>query len=71
MPVSAFAVDSSAQMSYAATQDGSFEKSSFEAGVASSEASWVARALPSVSSIVLDATSVYLASECDILQSPR
>ena len=68
-PVVAFAVDSTAKMAYVAATDGSFEKSAFDKG--SEDAVWVARALPKVSSIVLDATSVYLASACKILKSPR
>jgi len=65
----AFAVDSAKKMSYIATMDGSFEKSAFDKG--SEDATWVARALPKVSSIVLDDTSVYLASACKILKSAR
>jgi len=68
-PVIAFAVDSAAKMAYIATTDGSLEKSAFDK--ADQEATWVARALPKVSSIVLDATSVYLSSECKILKSAR
>ena len=68
-PVIAFAVDGAAKMAYIATMDGSFEKSAFDK--ADQEATWVARALPKVSSIVVDSTSVYLASACKILKSAR
>jgi hypothetical protein len=67
----AYAVDPAKTMAYIATKDGSFEKSKFSDGASAMEATWVARALPKVSSIVLDDTSVYLASECKILKSPR
>jgi hypothetical protein len=73
-PVVAFAVDSTAKMAYIATlepstMDSNFEKSSFDK--ADQEAVWVSRGLPKVSSIVLDDTSVYLASACKILKSAR
>lgn len=67
--VIAYAVDSVAKMTYIATDDGSFEKSAFDKG--GEDAIWVARALPTVTSIVLDPTSVYLASACKILKSAR
>ena len=65
----AFAIDAAKTTAYIATADGSFEKSDFAKG--SDEATWVARALPKVSSIVLDDASAYLASECKILKSAR
>jgi hypothetical protein len=73
-PVVAFAIDSTAKMAYIATyesltMDNRLEKSSFDA--ADQEATWVARGLPKVSSIVLDDTSVYLSSACKILKSAR
>lgn len=68
-PVIAFAIDSAAKMAYIATMDGSFEKSAFDK--ADQEATWVARGLPKVSSVVVDATSVYLSSACKILKSAR
>jgi hypothetical protein len=67
--VIAFAIDAAKTTAYIATADGSFEKSDFAKG--SDEAIWVARALPKVSSIVLDDTSAYLASACKILKSAR
>lgn len=67
--VIAYAVDPVAKMTYIATDDGSFEKSAFDKG--GEDAIWVARALPTVTSIVLDPTSVYLASACKILKSAR
>jgi hypothetical protein len=70
-PIIAYAVDPAKSMAYIATNDGNFEKSSFTDGMAGTEATWVARALPTVSSIVLDDTSVYLASQCKILKSAR
>jgi hypothetical protein len=73
-PVVAFAIDGTAKMAYIATyesltMDNRLEKSSFDA--ADQEATWVARGLPKVSSIVLDDTSVYLSSACKILKSAR
>lgn|GEM_PF-6881072 len=73
-PVVSFAVDGTAKMAYiatfeAATMDSNFEKSSFDK--ADQEATWLARGLPKVSSLVLDDTSVYLASACKILKSAR
>jgi hypothetical protein len=73
-PVVSFAIDGTAKMAYiatfeTATMDSNFEKSSFDK--ADQEATWVARGLPKVSSIVLDATNVYLASACKILKSAR
>jgi len=65
----AYAIDGTAKMAYIATEDGSFEKSSFDA--AQDEATWVSRKLDKVSSIALDDTSVYLASGCKILKSAR
>lgn len=67
--VVAFAVDSGKRMTYLATDDGSFEKSSFDAG--DMDAIWVARNLPSVTSVVLDASHAYMASGCKVLWSPR
>ena len=67
--VIAYAVDSAAKMTYMATDDGSLEKSAFDKG--GDDATWVARALPTVSSIALDASSVYVASQCKILKSAR
>jgi hypothetical protein len=69
--VIAYAVDSAAKTVYIATDDGSLEKSTYMDGMDTAEAAWVARALPKVSSVVLDATSVYVASECKILKSAR
>jgi len=68
-PIIAYAIDGAKAMAYLATKDGSFEKSAFAAG--NDEATWVARAIPTVSSIVLDDASVYLAGECKILKSAR
>ncbi len=70
----AFAVDSTAKTAYIATyepttMDHNLEKSAFDK--ADSEAIWMARGLDKVSSIVLDDTSVYLASACKILKSAR
>lgn len=65
----AYAIDGTAKMAYIATEDGNFEKSSFDA--AQDEATWVSRKLDKVSSIALDDTSVYLASGCKILKSAR
>jgi hypothetical protein len=67
----AYAVDGAGMSAYIATKDGSFEKQTFAAAAAGDEAAWVARKLPAVSSVVLDETSVYLASECKILKSAR
>jgi hypothetical protein len=67
--VIAYAVDPVKKMSYFATDDGSFEKSAFDKG--NMDAIWVARALPTVTSVVLDDTSVYLSSQCKILKSAR
>ena len=67
--VIAYAVDGAAKMTYIATDDGSLEKSAFDKG--GEDAVWVARALPTVTSIVLDPMSVYLASACKILKSAR
>jgi hypothetical protein len=67
--VIAFAVDSAdGGIAYIATQDGSFEKASFDS---KDEAIWIARALPAVTSVVLSDYDVYLASECTIFKSPR
>lgn len=49
--------------------DHNLEKSAFDK--ADSEAIWMARGLEKVSSIVLDDTSVYVASACKILKSAR
>lgn len=73
-PIVSFAIDSAAKTAYIATlepttMDSNFEKSSFDK--ADQEAIWIARGLPKVSSIVLDATSVYLASACKVLKSAR
>ncbi len=69
--VIAYAVDPTAKTVYFATDDGSLEKSTYAEGMDTGEPAWVARALPKVSSVVLDATSVYVASECKILKSAR
>ncbi len=69
--VIAYAVDSAAKNVYIATDDGSLEKSTWVDGMDTVEATWMARALPTVSSVVLDATSVYVASECKILKGAR
>ena len=69
--VIAYAVDSATKTVYIATDDGSLEKSTWVDGMDTAEAAWMARALPKVSSVVLDATSVYVASECKILKSAR
>jgi len=68
-PVLAFAIDGTAKMAYIATTDGSFEKSAFDK--ADQEATWVARGLDKVSSVVLDDTSAYLSAGCKILKSAR
>jgi hypothetical protein len=74
-PITAYAVDSATTTAYIATLDdpmtmtGSLEKSKFSDG--GSDAAWMARALPKVSSIVLDDTSVYVASACKIFKSAR
>ena len=68
-PIIAFAIDATTKTSYLATMDGRLEKSEFDLG--SDEAIWVARALPAVSSVVLDDNNVYLASQCQIFSSPR
>ncbi len=67
----AFAVDGVAKTAFIATEDGKLEKSTFESAGAGNEATWVARAVPTVSSIVLDDASAYIASECKILKSAR
>jgi hypothetical protein len=73
-PIVAYAIDSAAKTAYiatyeASTMDHNLEKSAFDK--ADSEAIWMARGLEKVSSIVLDDTSVYLASACKILKSAR
>jgi hypothetical protein len=70
----AYAIDSTAKTAYiatyeASTMDHNLEKSAFDK--ADSEAIWMARGLDKVSSIVLDDTSVYVASACKILKSAR
>jgi hypothetical protein len=65
----AFAVQTPTRTTYFATMDGSLEKSLFSAG--SDEATWMARGLAPVSSVVLDDTFLYLASGCKILRSVR
>jgi hypothetical protein len=65
----AFAVDGAKKTSYAATKNGMIEKSTFDTG--SDEAKWVARGITDVSSIVLDDTSMYIASGCKILKAAR
>jgi hypothetical protein len=68
-PIIAYAVDSVVPgIAYIATQDGSFEKAHFDSKDA---AVWIARALPHVTSVVMNDTNVYLASACTILQKPR
>ena len=67
-PVVAYAVDPVAKTAYIATMDGSLEKSTFDN---EDEATWVARGLSPVSSVVLDDASVYVASACKILKASR
>ena len=72
-PIVSYAIDSAGKTAYIATLEGSgdsnLEKSAFDK--ADQEAIWMARGLPKVTSIVLDDTSVYLASACKILKSAR
>jgi hypothetical protein len=67
----AYAADPAAKTVYIATDDGNFAKSTYADDKDTEEAAWVARALPKVSSIVLDDASVYIASACKILKSAR
>jgi hypothetical protein len=67
----AYAADPAAKTVYIATDDGNFAKSTYSDDKDTEEAAWVARALPKVSSIVLDDASVYIASACKILKSAR
>jgi hypothetical protein len=66
--VVAYAVDPAAKTAYIATMDGSLEKSAFDS---EDEATWVARGLSSVTSVVLDEKNVYVASGCKILKAAR
>ncbi len=66
--VVAYAVDPVAKTAYIATMDGSLEKSTFDS---QDEATWVARGLSTVTSVVLDDTSVYVANKCVVLKAAR
>jgi hypothetical protein len=71
--VIAFAVDGrpGKETAYIATEDGNLAKSTFTDAEAGTEATWMARKLPQVTSIVLDDTSVFAAAACKILKAPR
>lgn len=58
-------------MAYLGTEDGRFEKSTFDAGSAGEEASWLLRGLEKTTSIVLDDSHAYIATGCNILQASR
>lgn len=67
----AFAVDSPGKIAYFGTAEGTFEKSTFADAEAGNEATPIARSLTKVTSVVLDASFVYLADGCKILKTAR
>lgn len=67
----AFAVDGPGKVAYFGTAEGEFEKSTFADAQAGNEATPIARALTKVTSVVLDASNVYLAGGCQILKTAR